>query len=107
MTAEKNKREELLEFIDKNAFDVILKTKTERFEGKDKENFEGILKKTENEKKKFHNDYKTPEEVKQNFLQNVRSEAAEKVNKDLEKFGLPTLPQLKDEFMELCKKLEV
>jgi hypothetical protein len=29
------------------------------------------------------------------------------VNKELEHLNLPTLPELKDQFMELCKKLDV
>ncbi|HEY6978626.1 MAG TPA: hypothetical protein VH396_20150 [Chitinophagaceae bacterium] len=40
-------------------------------------------------------------------MSDVRFKAAEKVNKELKHLGLPTLPQFKDEFMELCKKLEV
>ena len=100
-------RKKLLDFIDKKAFDVILTTSPDKFKDKDRETFEGILKKTENEKQKFHGKYKTAEEVKKNFLQNVRSKPAQKLDKDLEHLGLPTLPQLKDEFMDLCKKLEV
>ena len=81
-------RNELLNLIDKKAFDVIINTDSEKFKGKDKETFEGILKKTKNEKKKFHQDYQSADEVKENFLQNVHSEAAKKLNKErLEKFA--------------------
>jgi len=106
MTA-KDKREELLKFIDKNAFDPILKASPKKLSEKDKEKLEDVQRKTENEKKQFHNEYKTAEEVKKNYLSDVRSKAAAKVNKELEHLHLPTLPELKDEFMELCKKLDV
>jgi len=103
----KDKRKELLNFIDKNAFDPILKASPNRLSEQDKGKLEDIQRKTENEKKQFHKEYKTAEEVKKNYLSDVRSKAAVKVNKELEHLNLPTLPQLKDEFMELCKKLDV
>lgn len=105
--SEDGNRKKLVEFIDKKAFDPILKTPPDRFSGKDREKFEHVREKTENEKKKFHNDYKTADEVKANYLQNVRSSAARKVNKDLKHLGLPTLPQYKEEFMALCDRLGV
>lgn len=107
MSTAKDKRKKLLDFIDKKAFDVILKTSPDKFNGKDKEKFEEILKKTENEKNKFHESYKTAKEVKENFLANTHSKPAQKLNKELEHLKLPTLPEIKDEFEELCKKLDV
>ena len=68
---------------------------------KDRENFEDILRKTKNEKKKFQN-YKTAEEVNENFLQNVHSKPVQKLDKGIDHLGLPTLPQLKDDFKKLC-----
>ena len=106
MSRDKN-REELVKFIDSKAFDSILKASPERFSKQDREKFEYVKKKTENEKKKFHDDYTTARDVKDNYLDNVRSDAAGKINKDLEHLGLPTLPRLKDEFMALCGKLGI
>lgn len=106
MPAKKDAKDELVKFIDKEAFDVIIKTSSDKFEGKERENFEEIKRKTEKEKEKFHH-YKTAKDVKKNFLQNVRSKPAQKLDKDLKKFKLPTLPDVKDEFEKLCDKLEV
>lgn len=105
--ATKDKREELLKFIDKNAFDVILKASGEKLNDEEKELLGDVQRKTESEKKQFHEKYKTAEEVKKNYLSDVRSKSAKKVNEELKKLRLPTLPDLKDEFQELCKKLEV
>jgi len=107
MAAAKDEKKELVDFIDKKAFDVILKTSPDKFDGQDREDFEGIQKKTKAEQHKFHDVYKTAKEVKENFLQNVHSKPAQKLNKELEHFKLPTLPEIKDEFVELCKKLGV
>jgi len=107
MTANNNARKELINFIDKHAFDVIIHTSPDKFDGKDREKFEDIRRKTKNEQRKFHEDYTSAAAVKQNFLQNVRSRPAQKLDRELEHLGLPTLPQLKDDFQELCRKLGV
>jgi hypothetical protein len=50
MAAKKDKREELLNFIDKNAFDPILKASPKKYSDKDREKLEDIQRKTQNEK---------------------------------------------------------
>src|SRR4051812_36415829 len=107
MATKKDRREELLKYIDKNAFDPILKASPKKLSDEDGKKLEDIQRKTQNEKDQFHKEYRTAEEVKKNYLSDVRSKAAAKVNMELEHLGLPTLRQLKDDFMELCKKLEV
>ncbi len=107
MAAHKDKREELLKFIDKHAFDIVIKAPVDKLSDKDREILEDIKRKTENEKAQFHEKFKTAEDVKKNFLSDVRSKSAVRLNKDLERLKLPTLPDIKDEFLELCKKLEV
>jgi hypothetical protein len=71
MPVKKDKREELLKFIDKNAFDRILKASRIGLSEKDKERLEDIQRKTQNEKEQFHKEYKTAEEVKKNYLSDV------------------------------------
>lgn len=99
-------KNELLEFIDKKAFDAILNAKADRFDDQERKKLEDVKKKTESEKKKFH-ECGSADEIKSNYLSNVHSEAAEKVNHNLKSLGLPTMPSLKDEFMDLCNKLGV
>jgi hypothetical protein len=100
-------RRQLLDFINKKAFDPVIDASIEKYEGKDREQLKDIQRKTVNEKKQFENDYTSADEVKSGFLSNVRSEHAEKVNHTLERLKLPTLPSLKDDFMKLCDKLGV
>jgi hypothetical protein len=107
MTEKDNKRDQLLNFIDKKAFDPIIKAKPEDFPEKERDKLEDIQRKTENEKKQFHKDFNTAQKVKKGFLSDVRSPSAKKLNKDLEHLGLPTLPELKSDFEKLCNELEV
>lgn len=102
----KDVRQQLLDFINTKAFDPILKTKPDKFKNKDREDFEDVRRKTENEQKNFEK-YSTADEIKKNYLSNVHSKAAAKVNDQLERLHLPTMPEHKDEFMELCNKLGV
>ena len=67
MAAKKDARKELVDFIDKKAFNKILKASPDSYEGKEKETVEEVIKKTKNEQKKFH-DYKSAEEIKKNFM---------------------------------------
>lgn len=107
-TTSKDKRKKLLDFIDKKAFDPVLKAKDKKsYSEKEKEKLEDIKRKTKNEKEQFHKDFKTAEEVKDNYLGNLRSSAAKKVYKELEHMGLPTMADYKEDFLKLCEKLEV
>ena len=102
-----DKKKQLLDFIDKKAFDVVLNANLEKYDKGDRKKLEDIQRKTKNEKDQFHNDYKNAKEVKNGFLSDVRSDAAQKLDKELRHLHLPTLPQIKDDFMKLCDKIGV
>jgi hypothetical protein len=66
-----------------------------------------IQRSTESEKERFHKTYKSAGEVRSRYLSNLNSSTARKKNSELEKLHLPTLPDLKSEFLELCDRLGV
>ena len=102
----KDAKKELLNFIDHKAFNVILRKAPAKMDTKQKEELDELQRKTKKEQEKFHG-YGSAKEVKENFLANVRSKPAHKLNNELKDFKLPTLPDLKDEFVALCDKLGV
>jgi hypothetical protein len=102
----KDAKKELLHFIDHKAFDVILRKNKKDLNEDEKKALEDMQDKTEKEKKKFHG-YSSAKEIKENFLENTRSGAAKRLDKKLERLNLPTLPNLKKDFIALCDKLEV
>jgi hypothetical protein len=104
--AENDAKKELINFINKRLFDPIIKAKPGKFDEKEQQEFDEVKRKTENEKKNFEA-YGSADEIKKNYLSNVRSKAAAKVNDQLKKFDLPTMPEHKDEFMQLCEKLGI
>lgn len=101
------KRDQLISFLDKHAFDPILDKNEGEFADRYRPLFRDVKRSTENEKKRFHEDYITAQDVKQNYLSDLNSTTARKKNKELEELGLPQLPRFKDEFLQLCKKLGV
>ena len=102
-----DKKKQLLDFIDKKAFDVVINADPHKYDKNDRKKLEDIRRKTKNEKEQFHNDYKNAKEVKEGFLSDVHSDAAQKVDKELRHLHLPTLPEIKDDFMKLCDKIGV
>lgn len=102
-----DKRKQLLDFIDNKVFNPVLEANPGKYSDEDKKKLEDIQRKTKNEQKQFHNDYTTAKDVKDGYLSDVRSEAAQKINKELSHLKLPTLPQHKDEFTKLCDKIGV
>ncbi len=108
MASDKEKREKLVRFLDQKAFNPILKKKESDFHSdNEKSKFKDIKRSTENEKKRFHDNYNTAGEVKDNYLSDLSSETAKRKNRELKQLNLPRLPDFKDEFMKLCDKLEV
>lgn len=68
MATAEQKREELLNFLDKKGFDPILKASPGDCKDEHrKEILVDVQKKTESEKHRFHENYRTAKEVKENF----------------------------------------
>ncbi len=80
----KDVKQQLLDFINKKAFDPILKAKPNKFNDEDREAFEEVRRKTENEKKNFE-EYSTAEEIKKNYLSNVRFKSGCKSKQSIRK----------------------
>ncbi len=107
MDQDQKKREQLIAFLDQKAFDPILSRSEGEFADRYRHKFRDVYRSTENEKRRFHENYTTATEVKQNYLSDLNSRTAQKKNAELRELGLPQLPQFRNEFMDLCKKLGI
>lgn len=108
MTQRDDKREKLVAFLDRKAFDPIINTSEERYSSEsEKAKFRDVLKSTKSEKTRFHERYATAKDVKDNYLSDLSSHTAKKKNAELSELGLPQLPQFRDEFLDLCDRLGV
>jgi hypothetical protein len=100
-------RGELVRFLDRKVFEPILHAGADRYGERDRERLERVKANTESERKRFHEDYRSAKEVRDNYHADLSSRTADRVNRDLEKLGLPTLPSVKDEFDALSARLGV
>jgi hypothetical protein len=106
MQNEDDKKEKLLEFLYREAFDPILKAPESKYKNEmEKKKLKNVKKSTEKEKDRFSK-YKSGKEVKENYLRDLNSKSAKKTDRDLKELNLPTLPELKEQFLELYKKLD-
>ena len=106
--AEENKaRQELLDFLDRKAFDPVLNASPDKFSGEDQQKLNKLQSTTRSTQKRYHENYTSAGEVVVNFKRDLNSEAAQEVHQDLKDLGLPTLNDFKDEFEKKAKDLGV
>jgi len=106
--AKDDKREELLNFLDNKVFDPILGTSPDIY-GSDKlkRELEDVKQSTDSEKRRFHENYNSAREVRDNYLSDLSSSTAKRINEELDDLKLPSLPKVKDDFLRLCDRLNV
>ena len=94
-------KQELVDFLDKHVFQPILNENPDRHHGADRKKLEDVQDSTRSEIDRFKH-YRNAEEVVTNYKRDLHSEAAKKVNRELEALHLPTLRSVEDEFLRLA-----
>jgi len=106
--ARKDARERLVQFLDRKVFDPILDKSEDEFSSqRERERLRDVKDSTASEKSRFHHDYQTAAAVKDNYQSDVSSDAGKRISAEARELGLPTLPGVRGEFLELCDKLDV
>ena len=102
--AEDNAFERLVHFLNRTAFDPVLRASPSDYKSEsDKKVLADVQRKTKTEKERYAG-YESAAKVKQMFEDDLNSEPAKKVHRELERLGLPTIPSLKAEFEQLCER---
>lgn len=94
-------KQELLHFLDQHVFDPILKASPNRYSETDRERLKDVQDRTKSEKERFHH-YSSATEIFANYKSDLHSPTGRRVNSELEKLKLPTLPSVKDAFVKLA-----
>lgn len=103
-----DKREKLLDLIDRKAFDPVLKASPEEYESEaDRKKLADVQKTTRSTQHRYHTSYKTAKDVYQNFKDDLSSDAAEDVDRGLSALRLPTLKDIKPDVEKLAQQLGV
>ncbi len=106
--ADDNKRQQLLDFLDQRAFDPVLNASPDQYDSENlKHKLADVKSTTRSTKKRYHESYTTAEDVYNNFISDLSSDAADKVQADLRDLDLPTLDSIKKEFERKAHELGV
>ncbi|MFL6416350.1 MAG: hypothetical protein ACJ74Y_11870 [Bryobacteraceae bacterium] len=92
---------ELLKFLDHHVFDPILKANPDKYSDADQKKLQDVQDRTKSEKDRFHH-YGTTKEIIDNYKSDLHSSTAKRVNSELEKLKLPTLPSVEKEFLRVA-----
>lgn len=102
----KHAREQLLDLLDKKAFDPVLKASPNHYKSEsDKQKLRDLQETTRHTQQSYHEKYTTAQDVRDNFRRDLSSEAAKKVHRELRDLGLPTVNDIKNEFEQLADQL--
>lgn len=105
---DKNAREKMLDLLDRKAFDPVLNASPDDYgSDADKEKLRHLQKTTQSTRESYHEKYGSAEKVRQMFHDDLNSDAAKKVHRDLKDLGLPVLNDIKPEFERLTDELGV
>lgn len=94
--------QELLHFLDQHVFDPILHASSRKYSEADQDKLKDVQDRTRSEKDCFRG-YPSAQEIIDNYKSDLHSSTAKRVNAELEKLHLPTLPSVKDEFLSLAE----
>lgn len=106
--AASNAKEKLVDFLDRKAFEPVLKASPDAYESEgDRRKLEHVQRATRGERERYHEQYDSAEEVRDNFRDDLNSGPAKEVHRELRDLGLPTLNDVSDDFDRLCREVGV
>ena len=94
-------KSELLRFLDSHVFNPILRARKSEYQERDQKALADVQDATKSEKQRFRG-YRSAAEVRDNYLSDLHSDTAKRINRELKRLKLPRLPDVKDEFLKLA-----
>ena len=94
-------KQELVTFLESRVFDPILRASAHDYKQADQDKLANVKRRTESERERFHK-YPSAGDLVENYKRDLHSDAAKKVNRELDALKLPTLPSVRDEFLKLA-----
>jgi hypothetical protein len=104
--ADKSAKEKLVDFLERKAFDPVLRARPENYAEGQRAKLAHVQDATRTERERFHR-YGSAEKVVQMFKDDLNSEPAQKIHRELRALDLPTLNDFRDEFERLADELGI
>ena len=97
-------KDKLVEFLDRRAFRPVLQADPADYAEAKRDKLLHAQGATEAERERYRH-YGSARQVYQMFREDLTSDAAKKVHRELHDLGLPTLPEVRDEFERLAEEV--
>jgi hypothetical protein len=94
-------KNELLALLDKHVFHPTLNADEKRYDEKQRKELRELQRRTEEEKARFHG-YDSAQRIVAAYQEEISSEIARPMNARLTDLGLPTLPDVREQFRRLA-----
>lgn len=94
-------KSELLAFLDKHVFHPILNAREDRHDERTRQLLRDLKRRTEEEKGRFHG-YDSAERVVAMYKDDLTSEVGRPMNAHLKDLNLPTLADVRNDFLKLA-----
>lgn len=95
---------ELLDFLDHNAFDPVLRAQPEKYPERQRDRLKHVQDATHAEQARYHR-YGSASRVIDMFKDDLSSDPARKIHHELEQLGLPTLNGMRGQCEQLARRL--
>jgi len=94
-------KKELLGFLDSRVFNPILRARKDNYKESQQQALADVQGSTKSEKQRFHG-YGSAQDIRDNYMSDLHSETAKRINRELKRLKLPSLPEVKDEFLAIA-----
>ena len=104
--ASKDAKEKLVGFLDRHAFEPVLRAKPDAYPDSKRGKLEDVQRATRSEQDRYHG-YGSADEVFRMFRDDLSSEPAQKIHRELKDLDLPTLNDVRGAFEHLAEEVGV
>jgi hypothetical protein len=102
--ADSDGKEKLIHFLEEKAFFPVVRADASNYANDKREQLKDLQQRTQREIERFRG-YRSADEVVVNFKRDLSSQPAKKVHQQLKDLGLPSLPDVREDFESLAGKL--
>ncbi len=103
----KNTRQQLVDLLNEKVFGPILAASPDDYDEGDRQTLKDLQSTTRSTQESYEKRYDTAAKVVEMYRDDLSSAAAERVQRESKRLGLPTLPDVKAEFLRRAEELGV
>ncbi len=104
--ADRQAKEQLVDFLEQRAFRPVLNRKPDDYSSdSERRKLAEVQRATRSELDRYRHDYSSASDVIRNFKDDLTSEPAQKIDRELDALGLPTLRDIEGEFRRKVEDL--